>query len=273
MFMDSLAYLFPYHEQQQLFLFTRSYLESYLSEPGKLGEYFANFVIQFFYLSYAGKLILAFILSCLYLLPVLIIRKLTVRNDPLQIALLPPLYLFIQFESPDFDICRITSLFCTFLITYLLSLLPQKAFYYVTIPCFALTGFTLGWIYPAVVFAILLLTTFSARMLPRFIINLKIYTSYTILFLIMYASCTFYLFVYTYNMRERLLIETENHVKKQEWEQILTCTRKYRGENQLMEYFCNMALYHTGRMPYDLLKYPQNYGPNSLFLPWMSNPR
>lgn len=273
MFMDSLAYLFPYHEQQQLFLFTRSYLESYLSEPGKLGEYFANFVIQFFYLSYAGKLILAFILSCLYLLPVLIIRKLTVRNDPLQIALLPPLYLFIQFESPDFDICRITSLFCTFLITYLLSLLPQKAFYYVTIPCFALTGFTLGWIYPAVVFAILLLTTFSARMLPRFIINLKIYTSYTILFLIMYASCTFYLFVYTYNMRERLLIETENHVKKQEWEQILTCTRKYRGENQLMEYFCNMALYHTGRMPYDLLKYPQNYGPNSLFQPWMSNPR
>lgn len=273
MFMDSLAYLFPYHEQQQLFLFTRSYLESYLSEPGKLGEYFANFVVQFFYLPYAGKLILAFILSCLYLLPVLIIRKLTVRNDPLQIALLPPLYLFIQFESPDFDICRITSLFCTFLITYLLSLLPQKAFYYVTIPCFALTGFTLGWIYPAVVFAILLLTTFSARMLPRFIINLKIYTSCTILFLIMYASCTFYLFVHTYNMRERLLIETENHVKKQEWEQILTCTRKYRGENQLMEYFCNMALYHTGRMPYDLLKYPQNYGPNSLFLPWMSNPR
>lgn len=32
-----------------------------------------------------------------------------------------------------------------------------------------------------------------------------------------------------------------------------------------MEYFCNMALYHTGRMPYDLLKYPQNYGINSLF--------
>ena len=40
-----------------------------------------------------------------------------------------------------------------------------------------------------------------------------------------------------------------------------------------MEYFCNMALYHTGRMPYDLLKYPQNYGINSLFLPWVSDPR
>lgn len=273
MFMDSLAYLFPYHEQQQLFLFTRSYLASYLSEPGKSGEYFANFVIQFFYLPYTGKSILAFILSCLYLLPVLINRRLTAKNDPLQIALLPPLYLFIQFESPDFELCRITSLFCTFLVTYLLSLLPRKAFCYAAIPCFALTGFMLGWIYPAVVFAILLLTTCSARMFPLFITNLKIYTSCTILCLAIYASCTFYSFVRAYNMRERLLIETENHVKKQEWEQVLSCAKKYRGESQLMDYFCNMALYHTGRMPYDLLKYTQSYGINSLFLPWVGDPR
>lgn len=169
MFMDSLAYLFPYHEQQQLFLFTNSYLEIYLSEPGKLGEYFANFVIQFFYLPYTGKIVLALILSCLYLLPVLTIRRLTGKNDPLQIALLPSLYLFIQFESPDFEISRITSLFSSFLITYLLSLLPRKAFSYTSIPCFLLTGFALGWIYPVVVFVILLLTVLSACMLPRLI--------------------------------------------------------------------------------------------------------
>ncbi|MBD9167327.1 MAG: hypothetical protein EGQ00_09925 [Parabacteroides johnsonii] len=273
MFMDSLAYLFPYHEQQQLFLFTNSYLEIYLSEPGKLGEYFANFVIQFFYLPYTGKIVLALILSCLYLLPVLTIRRLTGKNDPLQIALLPSLYLFIQFESPDFEISRITSLFSSFLITYLLSLLPRKAFCYTSIPCFLLTGFALGWIYPVVVFVILLLTVLSACMLPRLITSPKIYMSCTILCLIAYASYTFYSFVRTYNMRERLLIETEIHVKKQEWEQVLTCAKKYRGESQLMEYFCNMALYHTGRMPYDLLKYPQNYGINSLFLPWVSDPR
>ncbi len=49
--------------------------------------------------------------------------------------------------------------------------------------------------------------------------------------------------------------------------------KKYRGESQLMDYFCNMALYHTGRMPYDLLKYTQSYGINSLFLPWVGDPR
>ncbi len=273
MFMDSLAYIFPYHEQQQLFLFTRSYLESYLSEPGRLGEYFANFVIQFFYLPYTGKIVLAFILSCLYLLPALTVQRLTGKNDPLRIAVLPSLYLFIQLESPDFEISRITSLFYTFLVTYLLSRLPGKAFCYTLIPCFLLTGFTLGWTYPAVVFVIILLTTLSARMLLRFITTPQYYISCTILSLLVYASCTFYSFVRTYNMRERLLIETENHVKKQEWEQILSCAKKYRGKSPLMDYFCNMALYHTGRMPYDLLKYPQSYGINSLFLPWVSDPR
>lgn len=273
MFMDSLAYLFPYHEQQQLFLFTNSYLESYLSEPGKTGEYLANFVIQFFYLPYTGKIVLAFILSCLYLLPTLTIRRLTGKRDPLQIALLPSLYLFIQFESSDFEISRITSLFCIFLITCLLSLLHRKTFCYASIPCFLLTGFALGWIYPVVVFIILLLTALSACILPRFISNPKTQKSCTILCLIVYASCTFYSFIRTYNMRERLLIETELHVKKQEWDQVLTLAKKYRGKSQLMDYFCNMALYHTGRMPYDLLNYPQSYGINSLFLPWVSDPR
>lgn len=273
MFMDSFAYLFPYHEQQQLFLFTRSYLENYLSGPGKLGEYFANFVIQFFYLPYIGKIVLAFILSCLYLLPAVTTRRLTGKNDPLQIALLPSLFLFIQFESPDFEISRITSLFCIFLIIYVQSLLPGKTFYYSSIPCFLLTGFVLGWIYPTVAFAILSITTLSTRMLSRFITTPKTYSSCTVLCLIVYASCTFYSFVRTYNMRERLLIETELHVKKQEWNQVLTCAKKYRGKSQLMEYFCNMALYHTGRMPYDLLKYPQSYGIHSLFLPWVSDPR
>lgn len=273
MFMDSLAYLFPYHEQQQLFLFTRSYLDNYLSEPGKLGEYFANFVIQFFYLPYTGKIILTVILSSLYLLPVLTTRRLTGKNDLSQIALMLPLYLFIQFESSDFDISRITSLFCIFLITYLLSLFSKKVFCYASIPCFLLTGFALGWSYPVVVFIILLITVLSAYTLPRLITSPQIQLSYTILCLVAYASYTFYSFVRTYNMRERLLIEMEFHTKKQEWEQVLACTKKYRGESQLMDYFCNMALYHTGRMPYDLLKYPQSYGTNSLFLPWVSDPR
>ena len=65
LFMDSLAYIIPYHEQQELFLFSRSYQESYLYESGGLGRYMANFITQFFYYPYVGKVIFTLLLSFL----------------------------------------------------------------------------------------------------------------------------------------------------------------------------------------------------------------
>lgn len=268
MFLDSLAYLFPYHEQQNLFLFSHAYLDTFLSTPGKLGEYLANFIVQFFYLPYTGKIIFTFILSLLYLFPVLCCKQLTGKHDPLHLVILPPLYLFVQFESLGFEISWATSLFCCFFLLFMLSLLPKKIFYITLLPFFLLTSFALGWIYPAIAILICVVTLLSALFFSRFGKNRKIYIGGGILCLGIYAAGTFYLFVYSYNMRERLLLEAEGHLKKQEWEQVLDCTRKYRGENQLNDYFRNMALYHTGRMPYDLLNYSQSYGINSLFLPW-----
>lgn len=93
MFLDSLAYLFPYHEQQQLFLYSRDYLEQWLAEPGGMGGYVAAFVTQFFYLPLTGKILFALLLSAIYLLPALLLRRLTGREDPLQLCLLPVLYL------------------------------------------------------------------------------------------------------------------------------------------------------------------------------------
>lgn len=272
MFMDSLAYLFPYHEQQQLFLFTRSYLDVYLSEPGKVGQYIANFVIQFFYWPFAGKLLLALLLSGLYLLPSLTVRRLTGKSDPLHLALLPSLYLFIRFERPDFEISEIISLFIVFVCTRLLALLPRRFFYYALLPCLLACGFAFGWIGAIAAFIVLALAAFSAYMLSGGM-NGKIYKYVTAVSLCLYASFTFHAFVKNYDMRERLLIEADHYTRRHEWKKVIVCAKRYRGESQLMDYFLNMALYHTGRMPYDLLDYRQSFGPGSLFLPWTGNPR
>ena len=98
-FSDSMAYVISYHEQQELFLFSRPYLEKYIYEIGGAGRYISNFITQFFYFPFAGKLIFSLLLSSLYLLPGLTYRKLTGKEDPLHIALLMPLHLLIQFKS------------------------------------------------------------------------------------------------------------------------------------------------------------------------------
>lgn len=269
MFTDSLAYLFPFHEQQHLFLFSHSYFETFLSEPGGLGRYISAFFVQFFYLSFTGKVLFALILSGIYLLPTLTYQRLTKKDDPLHLALLPALYLFLQFESADFDISQVTGLFCTLSTFFLLSLFARKIFLFGLVPLFILPGYFFGWISPAISLLIIILSTLSALSISRLAQpSKKVNMSCSLLSLSLYASLGFYIFIHTYNMRERLLIEADLHIQKQNWEQVIICAHKYKGENQLMDYFRNMALFHNGRMPYDLLNYQQSFGTGSLFLPW-----
>ncbi len=274
MFMDSLSYLFVYHEEQQLFLFTRAYAAGYFSAPGLLGEYIANFVAQFFYLFVAGKMILAFVYVGLYLFPVLTVRKWSGGNrDPLHVALLLPLYLFIRFEASDFKMAWVTSLFICFLILYLLSRLPKRAFYLLSVPFLVAAGIGLGWIYPVVAVGVILCSILLSCLGGRLLKNGKLYQGCRLLVLGVYAVVTFQQFVTSYRTRERLLVEAEQALRKKDWKKVIDCSNRFRGDSQLMDYFRNMALYQTGRMPYDLLKYPQRYGINSLFFPWVGDPR
>nr|WP_250714289.1 DUF6057 family protein [Bacteroides fragilis] len=48
---------------------------------------------------------------------------------------------------------------------------------------------------------------------------------------------------------------------------------KFRRTNQLISYFHNLALYHTGKLPYHLFDYPQKLGVKSLYFPWNSDSR
>ncbi|MCS3096490.1 DUF6057 family protein [Bacteroides fragilis] len=52
--------------------------------------------------------------------------------------------------------------------------------------------------------------------------------------------------------------------------------RKYINSgrtNQLISYFHNLALYHTGKLPYQLFDYPQKLGVKALYFPWNSDSR
>ena len=77
-------------------------------------------------------------------------------------------------------------------------------------------------------------------------------------------------------MPERIMIMAEKSVKEKNWENVLTQTEKYINSgrtNQLISYFHNLALYHTGKLPYQLFDYPQKLGVKALYFPWNSDSR
>ncbi|MCZ2557217.1 DUF6057 family protein, partial [Bacteroides fragilis] len=72
------------------------------------------------------------------------------------------------------------------------------------------------------------------------------------------------------------MIMAEKSVKEKNWENVLTQTEKYINSgrtNQLISYFHNLALYHTGKLPYQLFDYPQKLGVKALYFPWNSDSR
>lgn len=267
-------YIPYYHEQHHLFLFTRTYLENHLSHPGQLLDYLTDFCIQFFYLPHIGKSVFALLLSLPYLLNTLICQRLTRKQDLFLLGLLPPLYLLIQHLSVDFPLTHIVGLDICLLFFYLASLPESGKWRYPLYPI--ITGilcFICGWEYSAITLVCIFIPLLSALLANRYISNHKIRWTISLLSILVYAGGTFYYFIFSYNMRERLIIEAEMHVKAGEWEKVQNCCRRYQGSNQLVRYFSNMALYHMGRLPYDLFETPQTMGVQSLYLPWKSDSR
>lgn len=267
-------YIPYYHEQHHLFLFTQTYLENHLSQPGQLLDYLTDFCIQFFYLPHTGKAVFALLLSLPYLLNALICFRLTKKHDLLQLGLLPSLWLLIQSLSIDFTVTHIVGLnICLLLLLFVSLVKPEKWRYLLLLPATGILWYICGWKYPAIALVCMLIITLSAILSDRYLSNKKIRIGIMILSMSVYAGGTFYQFIFSYNMRERLIMEAEIHLKAGEWEKVMDCCQRYRGTNQLVQYFNNMALYHTGRLPYDLFNTPQKLGVQSLYLPWKSDSR
>lgn len=267
-------YIPYYHEQHHLFLFTQTYLDSHLSAPGQLLGYLTDFCIQFFYLPHTGKGWFALLLSLPYLLNVTICHRLTRKHDLFLLALVPSLWLLIQYLSVDFPVAHIVGLdFCLLVYWAISSVKPNRLKLILFIPATAILYWICGWIYPVITLIIILIPMLSALSVTGYITNKKYRLATNLFSLLVYAGGTFYFFIFSYNMRERLIIEAEIHLKAGQWEQVIDCCRRYRGQNQLILYLNNIALYHTGKMPDNLFDYPQTMGVQSLYLPWKSDSR
>lgn len=240
-----LAHVLHYQEQHHLFLFSKDYFLNQLHTEG-IVTYLARFLIQFFYLPLLGSSLMGLLLVSIYLLTHYCFQRITHKTDFLQLSLLPSIYLLVQFTSIEFPVATLVEWFLGLLLLACVTRFPLplwKAFTWVP---------DMG--------------------------NLSQRIKYPIrvLIILIYASVGFYYFVHSYNMSERIMVMTDKYVGEKKWDQVLSLTNKHlhtRRSNQLIAYFHNLALYHTGRLATDLFDTPQVLGVKSLYFPWQSNSR
>lgn len=238
----ALSHVITYHEQHHLFLYSTSYRRQIFASEGWL-EYVTNFVIQFFYNPTAGSVILALILASVYFLTDRIIRIFIEGEEPLQPAVVPSLCLFFYTMSVDHSLKTVVGVFLLLLLINLLLLFvrPQRKI--------------VRWPQPVGRYGRIWLT---------------------VILLTVYAAGGYVFFLKSYSVGERIMLKAEQAAKAEDWNKVLEYTENYlnRGRsNHLIAYFHNLALYHTGSLPYRLFDYPQALGVKSLYFPWDGNSR
>ena len=108
LFYGSLVHIIYWNEQYMpLFRFSDMYFTIHLSQPTGLLKYITSFLTQFFYYPLLGSFIIALLLSSVFILNAIIIRKLSGLNDKFLLSLFPVLYLTIQCFSIDFPISAV----------------------------------------------------------------------------------------------------------------------------------------------------------------------
>ncbi len=238
----ALSHVITYHEQHHLFLFSASYWRQILASEGWL-EYVTNFVIQFFYYPVAGSAVLAFMLASVYFLTDRIIRRFVAGENPLQLAVVPSLCLFFYTMPVDHSLKTVVGVFLLLFVINLLLLFvkPKRKI--------------VRWPQP-------------------FGRHGRIWL--TVILLTVYAAGGYVFFLKSYSVGERIMLKAEQAAKAGDWEKVLEYTGNYLGRgrsNQLIAYFHNLALYHTGTLPDRLFDYPQALGVKSLYFPWDGNSR
>lgn len=240
-----LSHIIYYHEQHHLFLFSKEYFLNQLHSAGWL-SYLTDFIIQFFYYPVVGSALLATILAGIYQLTYYNIKKITGQPDKLQLSLIPSIYLFLYTMAADHSLIPVTGSFIGLLLLTGLHLITTRQWSFIRrIRWITIRGKRANVLLPFFIFAV-------------------------------YTGISSYIFVHSFNMRERIMLLAEKNVKEKKWKEVLTQTAKYMDSgrsNQLISYFHNLALYHSGRLPYALFDYPQKLGVKALYLPWNSDSR
>ena len=98
-----LAFHFYYIEQEQLFLWSRSYWTSLMMEPAGLARLLTGFCVQFFSRPYCGALIMSALFTLIGMLTAGIIKRIAPKANLFLLSLLPVvLLLYLHFDTNYF---------------------------------------------------------------------------------------------------------------------------------------------------------------------------
>jgi hypothetical protein len=82
---------------------------------------------------------------------------------------------------------------------------------------------------------------------------------------------TFFLVIrWAYDRNNELFLNIDAGIQASSWNRVLTLSRKYPGQNQLIMYYTNLALYKTGNLANSMFHYRQS-GTKGLWLEWERN--
>lgn len=110
----------------------------------------------------------------------------------------------------------------------------------------------------------LLLSSFCRK------IEFKWNPKYIVSGILIFSIIVIVLWKYSYDPRYNKLQEIDYQVQHENWNEVLRLSKEYPGNNQLVMYYANLALYKTGRIGDELFHYPQA-GTTGLWLEWKRN--
>ena len=88
------ACAFSYHEQFQMFLFTKSYFLERMSLPGGLADYISEFLVQFYYFPLFGAIIVSALLLGIQLITYKIIKTLGDKDTAYILSFVPVMFVW-----------------------------------------------------------------------------------------------------------------------------------------------------------------------------------
>ena len=241
-FQTVLSHVVTYHEEHHLFLYSMEYLRHTWHWAGA-ATVAAAFLVQFFYYPWLGSLLLATWLSGLFLISHRGMTGLTGRKDLFLLSLLPPFAALLYLRSVSHSLSTLVSVtVCLAAAVELLLRLRRR------------------WLGP------------DGR-LPLFsaIRPLQVHPAVSWLCVLAYTAGGYVLFWTDYPYHERRLCVVSHCAGKGQWEQVLRYTSSYFQSgrtNNMMAYYHNLGLYHTGQLPARVLQYNRPLGAKGLSLAW-----
>jgi hypothetical protein len=144
-------YLFFYQENISLFVFSSQYLHQFVVKPGGLLEYAANFLVQGYFNTLYGSMILSAIISLLLLVIARINKRLSPGRSMSLLLILGPSWLLLLMQINFNWFMRNNLGFLLATIYFLLSILPgkkRKRFFTLALfPLFYYFAGAFAWIY------------------------------------------------------------------------------------------------------------------------------